>query len=261
MNPVERLREKHPKLNEEQQRWLHEDATATLGRLRQKHPNLKDELEKAHGYAVFPSLGRASLVLGGTYGKGEVFEKGKSVGFASLTQITVGVQVGGQTLSELVFFHDREALERFKGGKAAFAANASAGLIKAAATGTSNPSPFTAHAYSRGGMVLELSLGGQKLSFIPTSSEKGDGKGAMGRLWERGDRGEEAQGAMGRLRERLGRHEDEQGEEAQGGEEGERSQRESRLPSPTLTAGLSALALMAARALRAQAESRSGRPD
>ena len=160
-------------MNAEQEKTLHEEAMATLGRLERKNPELKQALERARGFAVFPSMGRASLVLGGTYGHGEVFERGKPIGFATLSQMTIGVQVGGQTFSELIFFEDRAALEDFKGGKVAFAANASAVIIKAAASGTTNYAKCTAHAYSRGGMLLEVSLGGQKFTFMPPSSEKG----------------------------------------------------------------------------------------
>ncbi|GEN10314.1 hypothetical protein SAMN05443572_11084 [Myxococcus fulvus] len=157
----------------EQEETLHEEVVATLDRLKRKNPELENALRRARGYAVFPSLGRASLVLGGSYGHGEVFEKGKPIGFATLSQMTIGVQVGGQTLSELILFDDPESLEAFKGGKVAFAANASAVILKAAASGTINYAKCTAHAYSRGGMLLEASLGGQKFTFIPPSSDKG----------------------------------------------------------------------------------------
>lgn len=96
-----------------------------------------------------------------------MFERGASIGFASLSQMTVGVQVGGQTFSELILFPEKEALDKFRQGEVAFTANASAVIVKAAASGTTNFDGVTAHAYSRGGMLLELSLGGQKLTFIP----------------------------------------------------------------------------------------------
>ena len=228
-------------MNADQQRSLYEDAVATLERLKRKHEDLGEALDQAYGYAVFPSLGRASLVLGATFGRGAVFEKGKSVGFASLTQITVGVQVGGQTLSELVFFEDQEAFELFKGGKAAFAANVSAGILKAAATGTTNPSPFTAHAYSRGGMVIEASLGGQKLSFIPPLSAE-----------------EEAEAAKGGDSEKRGRDEKSGRDEMPWSDEKrEGGPLQSMKKSPFVAAGISALALMATRALKARAEARS----
>jgi hypothetical protein len=149
------------------QATIHAEATAAAVRLQEKHPDLKEAFEKSYGYAIFPSVGRASAVLGGAYGKGEVYERGQPIGFATLSQMTIGVQLGGQTFSEVLLFAQKPAFDEFKRGKVAFAANASAGIVKAAATGTTDPSKITAHAYSRGGMILELSLGGQKFSFIP----------------------------------------------------------------------------------------------
>lgn len=73
------------------QELVHAEAAAALSRLQKQHPELKQELEKAWGFAVFPSVGRASAVLGGACGHGEVFEQGKSIGFATLSQISVGV--------------------------------------------------------------------------------------------------------------------------------------------------------------------------
>src|SRR3954447_14939566 len=106
------------------QATIHAEATAALVYLQEKHPDLKETLAKSYGYAIFPSVGRASAVLGGAYGKGEVYEHGKPIGFATLSQMTIGVQLGGQTFSEVVLFDQKPALDGFKRGKVAFAANA-----------------------------------------------------------------------------------------------------------------------------------------
>lgn len=149
------------------QELVHTEAVAALARLEKRHPELKQELEKAWGFAIFPSVGRASAVLGGAYGHGEVFEQGKSIGFATLSQISIGVQLGGQTFSQVLIFPKKKQLDEFRGGKVAFTANASAVVVKAAASGTTDFDGVVAHAYSRGGMLLEATLGGQKYMFIP----------------------------------------------------------------------------------------------
>lgn len=189
-----------------EERTIHEDAAATLTRLKAKHPDLRGQLRKAHGFAVFPAIGRASAVLGTSYGHGEVYQRGKPIGFCTVSQITVGVQVGGQTFSELVIFKDTRTLEEFKGGKVAFNANASAVLVKAAASGTTNYDDVEAHAYARGGMLLELSLGGQKFSFQPPSRGREDKE-------QRSSRGRDHEERASRKRE----------QEAQQAAEGERS--------------------------------------
>lgn len=154
---------------------IHEQASAALNRLYSQHPNLKKEIGEAYGYVVFPSIGRAGVVLGGAYGHGEVYEEGQPIGFATLTQITVGVQVGGHTFTEVVLFKKKEAFDDFKvRGRIGFSAHASAVVLKAAASGTTNFSDVVAHAYSSGGMLIEASLGGSKMMFFPPM-EREDG--------------------------------------------------------------------------------------
>jgi len=150
---------------------LYAQVNATLDRLQRRHPDLKEALEKAYGYAVFPSVGRASAVVGVSHGKGIVFEQGEPIGIATITGLTVGVQVGGQTFSEVLIFPDKAAVDRLQRGEVAFAANASAVLVKAAASGTADFHGVVAKAYSQGGMLVELSIGGQKLSFKPSLEE------------------------------------------------------------------------------------------
>jgi lipid-binding SYLF domain-containing protein len=151
-------------------RALHEEALATIERLQAIHPDLKQLFDKSYGYAVFPSVGRASVAIGISFGRGIVFERDQPIGTATITELTLGVQVGGQTFSELMFFPTQHTLENLKHGELAFAANASAVLVKAAASGTTDFRGVIAKAYSQGGMLLELSLGGQKLSFGPDPS-------------------------------------------------------------------------------------------
>src|SRR5687768_1319591 len=145
---------------------IREEVKATLKRLKAKDPGLRELLKDAYGYAVFPSVGKAALVVGGAYGRGAVFEQGKLIGFATIGQTTLGVQVGGDTFSEIVVFEDEQALERFKEGRLKFAANASAVLVKAGAQATNNyEKGVQTLAYSRGGMMLEAAIGGQKFKF------------------------------------------------------------------------------------------------
>src|SRR5215471_718749 len=71
---------------------------------------------KSYGYAVFPTIGKGGVGVGGAYGKGHVYEKGKYVGDTSLAQVTVGFQLGGQAYSEIIFFEDQRAFKEFTGG-------------------------------------------------------------------------------------------------------------------------------------------------
>lgn len=147
---------------------IHEEAKAVLHRLNTKHKDLKKEIGKTYAFIVFPSVGRASLVIGGAYGHGEVYEQGAAVGFATLSQFTIGVQVGGQTFTVIVMFNKKDDFNEFKHrGKIGFSANASAVFLNAAASGTTNFNNVIAHAFSTGGMLIEASLGFSKMMFIP----------------------------------------------------------------------------------------------
>ena len=124
--------------------------------------------KKSYGYAVFPTIGKGGVGVGGAHGKGRVYEKGKYVGDTSMTQLTIGLQLGGQTYSEVIFFKDKAALDKFKGGDYEVAAGASAIALKdgvsKAAEYNNGVAIFT---MGTGGLMFEASVGGQKFSFEP----------------------------------------------------------------------------------------------
>ena len=142
----------------------------------------------AYGYAVFPTIGKGGVGVGGAYGKGRVYEKGKYIGDTSMAQVTVGLQLGGQAYSEIIFFEDQRSLKEFTGGNFEFGADASAVAItasanaKASSTGASagasatKNKATTAGAYhkgmatftvAKGGLMYEASIGGQKFKYEP----------------------------------------------------------------------------------------------
>lgn len=88
----------------------------------------------AYGYAVFPTIGKAGLVVGGAAGKGRVYVGGKHVGNSEFGQVTVGFQAGGQAYSMIVFFQDERAFKEFSSGSFKFGAGASAVAITAGAS-------------------------------------------------------------------------------------------------------------------------------
>jgi lipid-binding SYLF domain-containing protein len=158
---------------------LHEQVLATIKKMQAKDPGLKQLMKRAHGYAVFPSVGKAALVVGGAYGHGEVFEQGKMIGHATIGQLTIGVQIGGDTFSELIVFESPEPFKRFKQSRLKFAANASAVLVKSGAAASAGfEKGAAAFVSTDGGMLLELSIGGQKFKFKP--GKIGDGAQQQG---------------------------------------------------------------------------------
>jgi len=127
---------------------------------------LKPYFKKAKGYAVFPNIGKAGIGIGGARGKGEVFEKDEVIGSTSVTQLSIGLQLGGQAFSQIIFFKDKKDLERFTQGNFEFGASASAALITEGANAAADYSDGVAVlTFSKGGLMYEASIGGQKFSF------------------------------------------------------------------------------------------------
>ncbi|NUP06763.1 MAG: hypothetical protein HOW73_11975 [Polyangiaceae bacterium] len=149
---------------------LHSKVLAALKQLQEKHPEIKKVLAESAGYAVVPSIGRASLVLGGAYGVGEVFVHERVIGYAAIVELSIGVQVGGTTFNELVVFHDEGSLKRFKSGKFAFAADAAVEFVKAGAQASKGfGATSSIYVFAEGGMLLDLAIGGQKFIFKPAA--------------------------------------------------------------------------------------------
>ena len=141
-------------------------ALATVQEMTARDPGLQDLLDHSAGYAVFPDIGKAGVVVGGAYGRGVLFEHGGSSGYVSLTEGSIGAQLGGQTISELIVFHDRFEVDHLKAGSFQLGADASAVAIT---TGAAAAARFTdgvaVFALPRGGLMAEISVSGQKLNY------------------------------------------------------------------------------------------------
>ena len=159
---------------EQHRAQVRKEAPETIASYKKTDPAIDKFFKDAAGYAVFPRIGKAGFIIGGGHGMGEVYEKGKVIGTATITSVTVGLQVGAQEFSEIIFFQDQAALDRFKGGKFEVAASVSAVVIKTGASKEANyRDGVVVFAQPRGGVMAEAALGTQKFSFKPeTASAK-----------------------------------------------------------------------------------------
>jgi lipid-binding SYLF domain-containing protein len=131
-----------------------------------KDPTLANWFDTATAFVVFPRVGKAGIGIGGARGKGLVIQKDKTIGRASLTQLTIGLQLGGQIYSEYVFFRDETALEDFKRGNFELGAQVSAVAVTAGASADANYSKGVAvFTIAEGGLMYEASVGGQKFKY------------------------------------------------------------------------------------------------
>lgn len=140
----------------------------------------------AHAYALFPTIGKAGFVIGGAYGEGRVYQGGEVIGDTSMTQATIGFQLGGSGFSQVIFFKDKRALDKFTRGNFEFGADAQAVALTAAAGGSAKTTGSSATAsggknnadtagnyykgmatftITKGGLMYEASVGGQKFSY------------------------------------------------------------------------------------------------
>jgi lipid-binding SYLF domain-containing protein len=165
-----------------------EDYSSTISVFKQS-PQVQPYFENAYGYAVFPTVGKGGLGIGGAYGKGQVYRGGKVTGITKLVKVSIGFQAGGQAFSQIIFFQDKRAYDEFTSGQFAFDAQASAVAITAGAqaqagstgaTAGASAGPKTgAHAetsyhkgmaifvHAKGGLMYEAAIAGQKFSFEP----------------------------------------------------------------------------------------------
>jgi lipid-binding SYLF domain-containing protein len=162
--------------NQKKEATKEKDKVAeAIGYFKEHDPTMVKFFDNAHGYAIFPTVGKGGMGIGGAYGKGKVFEEGKLVGTTSLKQITVGFQFGGQSYSEVIFFKTKEQLEDFKSGNFEFGAQASAVAVT---SGVSRDAAYergvAVFTLAKGGLMYEASVGGQKFTYkaILTQKEK-----------------------------------------------------------------------------------------
>jgi lipid-binding SYLF domain-containing protein len=167
----------------------HADKFTDTIEIYKKSEAVQPFFENAYGYAVFPTIGKAGIGIGGSYGTGQVYQGGKVTGDVSVVKGSIGFQLGAQAFSQMVFFEDKRAYDEFTSGSFEFDATASAVAITAGAqakagtegaTAGASAGPATgAHAkasyhkgmavfvHTKGGLMYEASIGGQKFNFKP----------------------------------------------------------------------------------------------
>ena len=149
------------------------DAQETIALLRKTDPGLSRFFERSVGWAVFPTVGKGAIGIGGAHGSGVVFEGGKAVGTCTLTQVTVGFQLGGQAYSEIIFFETEKTLADFKKSSFALAAQVSAvAAVEGASANAKYQLGVAVFTIAKGGLMYEASVGGQKFSFEPFGKGK-----------------------------------------------------------------------------------------
>ncbi|XZF15193.1 YSC84-related protein [Chitinophagaceae bacterium MMS25-I14] len=142
------------------------DAQSAKAAFIKTDASMRKLFSNAYGYVIFPRVGKGGAVVGGAGGEGAVYERGKKIGKASMVQVNVGAQLGGQVYREVVFFENKEALDRFRDNKVEFSGQVSAVAVK---SGVSANARYTegvlVFTQEKSGLMLEASVGGQKFTY------------------------------------------------------------------------------------------------
>ena len=165
-----------------------EDYSNTIETFRSS-PVVENFFRNSYGYAIFPTIGKAGYVVGGSYGQGQVYRNGEVTGKTSVIEGSIGFQLGAEAFSEIIFFKNRQAYEEFTSGEFEFDAQAQAVAITAGAQAKAGTAGASAGAsagpktgvqakaayvdgmatfvHTKGGLMYEFSLGGQRFTFTP----------------------------------------------------------------------------------------------
>lgn len=147
---------------------LVKESKAALEKMMEKTPKLQTLYDESYGYAVFPTITKGGIGIGGAIGKGVVYQNHEIVGSSKLKQVSYGLQFGGQQYSEVIFFENKDSFERFINGKLKFDAQVSAVALKSGvsidAAYADGVAVFTD---TKGGLMYEASIGGQHFSHKP----------------------------------------------------------------------------------------------
>jgi lipid-binding SYLF domain-containing protein len=152
----------------EERELLHQRALASVADMKRADPSLDTLLNSSYAYVIFPRITAGAVGIGGAYGDGEMYQKGKLIGYADVSQGSVGVQLGGQTFAELIMFRTETAYVNFTHSTTEFDARASAVAASAGAARAADYSTGVLVIYNiEGGLMIQAAVGLQSFRFRP----------------------------------------------------------------------------------------------
>ncbi|WP_430817350.1 YSC84-related protein [Carboxylicivirga sp. RSCT41] len=154
--------------SEKKQKEIIEDSSEAKADFLEKDDGMAKFFNDSYGYVIFPNVGKGGLGIGGAAGNGVAYKQGSLVGMAKLSQVSIGLQAGGQAFREVIFFETQKEFDRFTENKIEFTAQVSA---VAAAAGVSANTKYVdgiaIFTMAKGGLMYEASVAGQKFKFDP----------------------------------------------------------------------------------------------
>jgi len=148
-------------------------VAATLKQFYALSDKNKSLADGAAGVLVFPSITKGGIGIAGEHGEGALLQKGKTVGYYSVSGASIGLTLGVAKHSQVILFQTQQALDKFLGSSNWSAgADASVAVVKTGAGGTYDTQtlskPILAFVFGEKGLMGDASLGGAKISKIAT---------------------------------------------------------------------------------------------
>jgi lipid-binding SYLF domain-containing protein len=154
----------------EPQPTLAERVADTEALFKSRVPDSKEFFGNCYAHATFPGIGSGAFIVGGAHGEGLVYKGADKIGRATVTQVDVGAQIGGQVYDQVVFFQNKAAFDQFTANRLEFAADAQAVMVKAGAgVNADYVDGVVALVMPRAGAMVKASLGGQKFKYMPAA--------------------------------------------------------------------------------------------
>lgn len=142
------------------------DAQFAKAEMLKVNPKLEAYFDDAKAYAIFPNIGKGAFVVGAASGNGAVYKNGNLVGMASMKQVDIGAQIGGEAYSEVIFFKTDEAVTEFMSDDLELTAKLSAvAITKGGAINLKYKDGIAVFTMTKGGLMAEVSVGGQKFDY------------------------------------------------------------------------------------------------
>jgi lipid-binding SYLF domain-containing protein len=152
----------------EARKVLSAEVNEAVAIMKSQDPGIDRFFKQSYGYAVLPRVFKGAFVVGGAHGKGLVYEHGQMIGYCNMSQATLGFSFGGEFFREIVFFRDKEDLDKFKGGEYTFSAQVTGVALTAGAAAKADyKAGMAVFVTTDAGLMVDVSLGGQKFKYAP----------------------------------------------------------------------------------------------
>jgi lipid-binding SYLF domain-containing protein len=142
------------------------EVNEAVALFKSEDPSIKSFFDNSYGYAVLPKVTKGAFWVGVAGGQGQVFAQGKMIGYCRMDQATLGFSFGGEFFREVIFFRQKQDLDRFTSGEYTFSGQVTGTAIAVgAAAKTDYKDGLAVFIMADRGLMVDASLGGQKFKY------------------------------------------------------------------------------------------------